>query len=61
MGAPGVPDGQSILPMAWMKWIEKKRWVSLAILGREDGSLPTLKGDKEYWVALGVFMAVWGV
>ena len=46
--------------MAWIKWVEKKD-VSLAILGQEDGSLPTLKVDKENWVALGVRMAVWGV
>ena len=39
----------------------EKRWVSLAILGQEDGSLPMLKVDKENWVALGVCMAVWGV
>ena len=31
--------------------------VSFAILGQEDGSLPTLKVDKENWVALGVCMA----
>ena len=28
---------------------------------RQDGSLPTLKVDKENWVAFGVRMAVWGV
>ena len=39
----------------------EKRWVSLAILGQEDGSLPTLKVVKENWVALVVCMAVWGV
>ena len=39
----------------------EKRWVSLAILGREDGSLPTFKVNKENWVAVGVCMAVWGV
>ena len=39
----------------------EKRGVSLEILGQEDGSLPTLKVDKENWVTLGVCMAVWGV
>ena len=32
----------------------EKGWVSLAILGQEDGSLPTLKVDKENRVTLGV-------
>ena len=60
MGGPGVPDGQSMPP--WHGWSGlRKKWVSLAILGQEDGSLPTLKVDKENWVALGVCMAVWGV
>ena len=35
----------------------EKRWVSLAILGWEDGSLPTLKVDKEnrMWTEFGLF------
>ena len=32
-----------------MKWVEKKM-VFLAILGREDGSLPTMRDDKESYV-----------
>ena len=39
----------------------EKRWVSLPILGREDGSLPAFGVDKENWVALGVCLAVRGV
>ena len=39
----------------------EKRWVLLEILGQEEGPLPTLKVDKENWVAFGVCMAVWGV
>ena len=35
--------------MAQMKWVEKKM-VILAILGREDGSLPTMRDDKESYV-----------
>ena len=29
----------------------EKRWVSLEILGQEEGPSPTLKVDKENWVA----------
>ena len=60
LGAPGVPDGRSTVP--WHGWsgLRKKMGV-IGDLGKEDGSLPTLKVDKENWVALGVCMAVWGV
>ena len=38
-GGPRGPRWSIYTPMAWMKWVEKKKWVSLVILGREDGSL----------------------
>ena len=39
----------------------EKRWVSLSVLGQDDGSLPTLREDKENLVAFGVCMVVWEV
>ena len=47
-------------PMVWMKWVEKKM-VSLAILGWDNGPLPTMRVDKVNWAILGVCMAVRGV
>ena len=60
MGAPRVPDGQS-MPHGMDEVGLEKSWVSLAILGQEDRPLPTLKVAKENRVTLGVCMAVWGV
>ena len=60
MGPPGSQMAD-LCPHGMDKVGLEKRWVSLAILGQEDGSLLTLKVDKETWVALGVCMAVWGV
>ena len=46
----------------WPGWSGlRKELVSLAILGQDNRSLPTLRVDKENCVVLGVFMADWGV
>ena len=60
MGAPQGPRWLIYAPMAWMKWVENRIGV-IGIFGQEDGSLPTLRVDKENCVVLGVYIAVWGV
>ena len=38
----------------------RNKMMTLSILGREAGSLPTMKVNRENWVVLGLFMAVGG-
>ena len=60
MGAPQGPRWLIYAPMAWIKWVENRIGV-IGIFGREDGSLPTLRVDKENRVVSGLCMAVFGV
>ena len=60
-GGPHGPRWPIYVPMAWMKWVEKKDGCHWRFLGERTGYLPTLKVDKENRVALGVCMAVLGV
>ena len=57
MGAPRVPDGQSMLPWHGQSGLRKKMGVIGNFRARER-VLTTLKVDKENWVALGICMVV---